>query len=276
MADHTSILHRIRSTGFLWPALFVIAGMALLVTLGNWQMERRAWKSDLIAKIAARGANPPLTARDLESLTCQPPGAPDPDLSCQYLTVRLQGTFDHGRERHVYGTFTTRPARGSSIAGFYVFTPFRIVGWDHDIVVNRGFVPEPRKNPASRQEGQIAGSSDITGLIRRAQPPGTFDATDNPRSNIFFVRDPVLLGLIPAPPSPSRPQPPFTVAARAWFYLDLAAPAPPSGLPHPSPGPATLTNRHLEYALTWYALAAALTGVFLVFARTRLQRAIEQ
>lgn len=271
MADPQGILKRARDARLVGPALAATAGFAVLVSLGNWQMSRRAWKADLTQKIAARGALSPLDHAALASLSCASPDTPDPELSCQFLPVSLMGRFDHARERHVYGTHTVQQGR-SSVAGYFVFTPFRVDGQAYEIVVNRGFVPEEQKEPASRTGGQIPGTLEIQGIIRRAQPPSLFDARDTADRNIHFVRDPVRLGLVPAPAAATASEPPLSPTSRAWFYVDLAAPAPPGGLPRPSPGPASLTNRHLEYALTWYGLAATLVGVFAAFARTRLGR----
>lgn len=281
MAAPQGILQRVREARLVWPATAAIASLAVLISLGNWQMSRRAWKSDLTQKIAARSVMSPLDPSALARLECAPPNAPDPDLSCQFLPVSLTGRFDHARERHVYGTLPIQHGR-ASIAGYYVFTPFRTDGLAYDIVVNRGFVPEEHKDPASRKDGQTLGTLIIQGIIRRAQPVSPFDARDTADRNIHFVRDPVRLGLVPAPAPVQAPgaatagEPPLSSASRAWFYVDLVAPTPLGGLPRPSPGPAMLTNRHLEYALTWYGLAATLVGVFAAFAVTRLVRRTER
>ena len=57
------------------------------------------------------------------------------------------------------------------------------------------------------------------------------------------------------------------------FFVDAEAePAPPGGWPRGGVTRLELPNRHLEYALTWYGLAAALVGVFLAFAAARWQQ----
>jgi surfeit locus 1 family protein len=261
---------RVGRLGLLWPALTTLAALALLIILGNWQMTRKAWKEDLIAKIAARGAMAPLTAAELSGLSCPPPEAPDPDLACQFYPVRLTGSFDHAHERHVFGTIGSKQG-GTGVAGYFVMTPVRARGLSDEIVVNRGFVAEVGKSPDSRAAGQVAGEMTIVGILRRAQARGWFDAADDTQRNIYFVRDPVELGLVPAAPSDGMPKPPLAPLSRACFYLDLSSPDPPGGLPHPSPGPPALTNRHLEYALTWYGLAAALASVFGAYAISRVK-----
>ena len=60
-------------------------------------------------------------------------------------------------------------------------------------------------------------------------------------------------------------------ATKAPFYIEQEAPVPPSGSPRPGKLKTNLPNNHLEYALTWFGLAAALTGVFAVFAWQKLR-----
>lgn len=260
---------KVRSARLLLPGLFALAALALLVGLGSWQLARKSWKDDLVARIAARGAAPPIGVEALSALSCAPEGVPDPEMSCQFLPVRLAGVFDHGRERHVYGLHALSPGR-PSVAGYFVMTPFRLTGADTVLVVNRGFVPEDRKAPETRHEGQVAGPVEITGLLRRAQPRVRFDAGDNAARNVYFVRSPVELGLVTETPQAGRPLFAIGPGSSAVFYVDLAAPTPPGDWPRPAPGPPPLVNRHLEYALTWYGLALTLIGVFAAFARSRV------
>src|SRR5690606_36283950 len=101
-----------------------------------------------LATIAERAAAAPLDWAGLSRLACRAPGEADPGLSCQYLRVRLEGTFDHARERHV---FVALPASAGFPGGpgYLVFTPFRPSGAGYDMVVNRGFVPEASKDPGT-------------------------------------------------------------------------------------------------------------------------------
>jgi surfeit locus 1 family protein len=54
------------------------------------------------------------------------------------------------------------------------------------------------------------------------------------------------------------------------FIVDAELdPGLPGGFPKGGVTRLELPNRHLEYALTWYGLAAALVAVFAAFAVTR-------
>ena len=47
-------LQRLRKARLLLPTMAALAGLAVLIGLGTWQMERKRWKEGLIAQIAAR------------------------------------------------------------------------------------------------------------------------------------------------------------------------------------------------------------------------------
>jgi surfeit locus 1 family protein len=132
-------------------------------------------------------------------------------------------------------------------------------GWT--VYVNRGFVPADRKDPATRPEGQVAGETTVTGLLRAPYDRSWFAPADNRAKNEWFSRDPVLYarasGIEPAKVAP------YIIDAK--FDAGL-----PGGLPQGGETIVDFPNNHLQYAITWYGLAAALAGVFFVFARGRL------
>jgi surfeit locus 1 family protein len=118
------------------------------------------------------------------------------------------------------------------------------------VVVNRGFVPEGRQNPNTRLQGQLSGAIDIVGVMRWPEAPGLFQPTDDVAHDLFFGRD---QGAI--------------AAAKGWgpvapFYVEQEAPPAPGGWPEVGRLQPILPNNHLQYALTWYALAVILVAVF--------------
>ena len=63
-------------------------------------------------------------------------------------------------------------------------------------------------------------------------------------------------------------------ALKGWgevapFYIEQEAPVPSGGLPHPSALKVQLRNDHLQYAITWYGLAATLAVMFAIWAWRR-------
>lgn len=255
--------------GLVALTIATLAALAVLVSLGSWQWQRKAWKEELIATIDSRATADPLPPERWVSLTCRPVNEAGLADSCEFTTVRLVGRFDHSGERHV---FTNAPP-GSTPGGpgYWVFTPFELAGADARLYVNRGFVPESRKDPQTRRGGQIAGEVEIIGQIRSAEQPGLFTGDSSPEANVWFLRNPrELLGASGADPGDlvqwQGPGP-----NGLDFYVDQIAPAPPGGLPAPRPSRIELPNRHLEYALTWWGLAVTLIGVYAAFVIGRLR-----
>ncbi len=140
--------------------------------------------------------------------------------------------------------------------GYWVFAPARSEAGAL-IVVNRGFVPEDRRDSATRGAGRLSGSVDLIGAMRWPERRGWFVPADSPAQNVWFLRDHVAIA-----------------ADKGWgevapFFIELEGPQPPGGLPRASALKVNLRNEHLQYAITWYGLAAALTVMFLFWLRGR-------
>lgn len=255
------MLSRLAQAKLLLPTIFTLVGLAILVGLGTWQWNRKTWKETILATLKTRGTGPALQATNLwPGLPCHDQlntGLANP---CEYQPVAIRGTFDHSRERHIFTAAPQVPGLGSG-RGFWVFTPLLLDGSGKTVFVNRGFVPEDRKEPAKRVLGQTSQSVEVAGLYRSAQERATFDGQNDPATNIWYVRSPNELW----PPQPEGP------INEMWAYIDQTGPVPAGGWPLPLAGKVELSNRHLEYAITWYGLAVTLAGVFGTYAWGRLK-----
>jgi surfeit locus 1 family protein len=245
--------HPDRSWRQFVPLIATGLACALLLGLGTWQMQRKGWKEQLLAAIDARGKLPPVQVKSIAALGCEPArGLLDP---CEFLPVSLAGQFLHAEERHIF-IAVPRQANGIGGPGYWVMTPFRLGSGDAALIgVNRGFVPLEKKSLESRGRASTGSTVEIAGLLRRAEPRATFSGANDVAGNVYYVRDPRELwsGLTPSP--------------HGVYYVDMTAPMPAGDLPYPLTGRIPIANRHLEYALTWYALAATLMVV--AFARFR-------
>jgi len=237
--------------GLLFPALLAFI---VLIGLGTWQVERKAWKEALIASLTERLAAPP-----------QAPPAPatwpslDP-ADAEYRRVKFTAQFDHAAEALIYGAASAfRP--DVSGPGYWVFTPARLTDGSL-VMVNRGFVPEDRKDAKSRTDGQVSAPVEITGALRWPDARHWFTPADDPAHNLWFSRDPQAIATAKG------------LGAVAPFFVEMEAPVPPGGLPSPGKIVVNLPDNHLQYAITWYGLAAALVGVFAVFAFGSRRRGI--
>jgi surfeit locus 1 family protein len=243
-------MQRLRAAGLVWPLALALPAFAMLIGLGTWQMQRKAWKEGLIAQIAARVHQPPVALAVLEKQTAS--------ASLEYARVRVRGTFRHDGEQLLW---EPDPRQGP---GYHVYTPLRLDD-GRFIVVNRGYVTEARKAPAARPEGQVPGEVEVVGLLREPGARAMFSPDHDARTGVWYWRD--FDGIAKAALGAD--------AGRAVRYmLDAeATPANPGGWPQGGVTRLNLPNRHLEYALTWYGLALTLLGVLAAFVLSRWRAA---
>ena len=219
----------------------LLAVLALLA-LGTWQVHRLRWKLDLIAAVDARVHAPPVPA---------PGPAAWPGLTAeadQYRHVLLRGTFDNGRETAVQAVTEAGP-------GFWILTPLRTEAGT-TVLVNRGFVPTDRRDPATRPAGEPSGPVTVVGLLRVTEPGGAFLRSNVPAEDRWYSRD---VAAIAARRGLSGPVAPY--------FVDADAAPNPGGLPVGGLTVVSFPNNHLVYALTWYALAVMLAGALAWAAR---------
>ena len=229
----------------LWPTVFALPAVLLLLGLGIWQVQRLHWKEGLIAeRRAATSAAPVPLPRG---------SAVSPDMEFRHVFAR--GVFLNDKEILVYAS----PRIGK--AGFDVLTP--LVETDGRIVfVNRGFVPVGLRNPATRAAGEIAGPVHVEGLLRLPPrgKPNWFVPDNDPGRNRWFWID---LPKMAAADGLKRVAP---------FYVDADARPNPGGWPQGGLTRVRLPNNHLQYALTWFSLAVALLVIYVLYHRDRGSR----
>lgn len=265
------MLQKLRDAGLVAPFVWALVGVALLVGLGKWQLNRKAWKEGLILTIAERSKSSPVVAETWDATRCDGKlEFADPN-SCEFRQVKLSGHFRHDAERHL---FTSGSSATGDKPGYIVMTPFvfSTPAGDRGIYVNRGFVPDSLKNKAERQDSNIDGYVEITGLIRSAEKRHTFTPQPDAERNVYHLRDPreFMDGqfAVAFTPKNGKPAPGLDPSI---FYIDQIGDPPASGYPRPSGGKVELSNRHLEYAFTWFGLAGTLIAVFTAFAVARLK-----
>jgi surfeit locus 1 family protein len=228
-------------------SLFMAAGLALLIGLGVWQLQRLEWKEGLIAKIEARVHAPPVILK--EAVARARAGE---DIS--YLRVKTAGRFDHSKERHVY-------AVTDEGVGWHVITPLATP--DGEVVlIDRGIVPDQLKDPATRPQGEIEGTVTVAGLARQPESQGRFTPDNEPEQNRWFWRD--LGGL-------TRSMFPGAQPEVAPFIVEAEKSDVPGGWPRGGATRLDIPNDHFQYAITWFLLAFCLVVVYAVYVRSRLR-----
>ena len=232
---------RPRWRGLILAGIATVISLAILISLGTWQLQRLAWKEGLIAQIEARaygdpGAILPEAAWDTFTKDAQ-----------EYRRVAVSGTFDYGNEVAVHGLLAGE-TRGQPLQGYYLLTPL-VLDTGATVIVNRGFVPTPLLEEAAEPAGPVT----VEGLVRASEEKAPFVPENDPVADDWFTRD---LGAIARARGLERVAP---------FYIDAALDE--SAPPWPRGGATVLEppNNHLQSAVTWFGLAAVLLVVFVVF-----------
>ncbi|MET4114359.1 surfeit locus 1 family protein [Bradyrhizobium sp. JR1.5] len=222
----------------LWLTVLSLAAIALLIALGVWQIERRAWKLALIDRVEQRVHAP---AQPIPSPAAWPTVSAAND---EYRHVSVSGRFMHDRETLVQAVTEEGP-------GYWVLTPLRRDDGTL-VLVNRGFAPSDRRDVSTRRDGNPQGEVEITGFLRVTEPKGGFLRTNVPEHNRWYSRDVTAIA-----------------AARgldhvAPFFVDADAGSQSGSGPIAGLTVISFPNNHLIYALTWFALAFMLAGRLIV------------
>lgn len=228
--------------------LLVIGGLGLaaLIGLGSWQLQRKAWKEGILATIEARIAAEPAAGL---------PAALDPEAD-KYTPVRLSGEIG-AEELHVLISFK------EDGAGYRVISPFTLED-GRRILLDRGFIPAPAKG-AERQ----AGPATVEANIHWPEETDSYTPAPDAEANIWYARDAARM----AAELGTEPVMAVLRAAPDWqdagALAGQGAPRVVSDMGAPRPVPVSteaIPNNHLQYAITWFSLAfiwAAMTLYFL-------------
>ena len=238
-----------QARGLLLLSACSAAALAVLIGLGLWQLQRLQWKEGLIAQIEARVKAEPVSLKEAVARA-----SAGEDVS--YLRVRTEGLFDNAKERYLFAVSDGTP-------GWHVITPLRTA--DGEVVlVDRGFVPDAFRDPASRPQGELRDTVVVTGLARPPETQGLFIPNNEIPQNRWFWRD-----------LKSMTRSMFWEGVKdvAPFLLEAEKSDVPGGRPLGGQTRLDLPNNHLQYAITWFALALCLVVIYVIYVRTRLKAA---
>jgi surfeit locus 1 family protein len=203
-------------------AALAVAGAALFIRLGFWQLDRLGQRRARNALLSARLAAPPARWSDTTAI--------------RYRRVTLSGIPDYDREIVLVG----RSRRGSP--GVNLVTPVRLPGSDTAVLVNRGWVYSPDGTSVDHARWREGNTLTVEGYVEAFNDPGPGDLP---------ARQPVARRLSHVAAAARFPYP---IAPAYVVAVDAGKPPRPdapvrSRLPTPDDGP------HLGYALQWFAFA---------------------
>ncbi|WP_312160203.1 SURF1 family cytochrome oxidase biogenesis protein [Phenylobacterium sp.] len=216
----------------------VAVSLVILIGLGGWQLQRLHWKEALLARVGALQAAPATSG--VAAMEQMGAGA---DLD--FARVRLECP---GLASAPYlELFSVREGK----AGSRLISACRTAGGRYNsILVDRGFVGD---DVSARPRVNVSDTTpvEIVGVLRAPEAGNLFSPPNDVTANRWYVRDTAAMANALQADAPA---PLFLMAETSsnpeWTALD------------PAPLPAEISNRHLEYALTWFGLAAALVGVY--------------
>jgi cytochrome oxidase assembly protein ShyY1 len=218
-------------------SLITLVMLIVLVGLGVWQLQRKQEKQELIAALTAQlnAAPVPLPAKSMwGGLTARD--------EFRRVTFLAQSVAISDAS-----VFASGSALRSDVSGLGVwnFTPVQTASGE-TVVVNRGFIPDGIRLPSQMNREPVT----LTGYVRFPEKPGWFGAHEDVAKRLWFVRDHQAMA-----------------QALGWgevapFYVDLEAPVPSSGWPKPGALEVHLRDQHLQYAITWFGLAAVVAIAF--------------
>ncbi|HET7410284.1 MAG TPA: SURF1 family protein [Paracoccaceae bacterium] len=212
-----------------------VIGLAMLLALGIWQVQRLGEKQALIAEIEERLAAPPVAL----------PADPQPERD-RLLRVTVRGRVG-AEELHVITSL--RPLG----AGYRVISPFTLDD-GRRVLLDLGYVPQDMKDPASRPPQGSAGVTQVTGVLLWPRETDGFTPEPDLDRNIWFARNVETM-------ADALETEPLMIVAESHGLGEWPRPVPPG---------VDLPNRHLEYALTWFGLAIAWAVMTVLFIRTEL------
>jgi surfeit locus 1 family protein len=227
----------------LWPTVVTLPAVVLMIGLGVWQLQRLAWKTEIIDTFESRVAAEP---------TAPPAGLTAADMGAwRFRRVAATGAFLHDKEVQITG----KPYKGT--AGFHVITPF-VTEDGLTILVNRGWVPSEQRRPDTRPNTLVPAPAAIDGVVREAGVKGYFVPENEPQNDVWFTVRPVEIASHLALTGP---------VATGYFVDQLMEGERPTTLPYGARRTITVRNEHLQYAITWFLLAIALVAVYVVWHR---------
>jgi cytochrome oxidase assembly protein ShyY1 len=231
--------------------VFTLAMVAVFVGLGVWQLQRRVEKHALIAALTERLAAAPVPLPSPAQWSALTPSHDE------FRRVRFTATYASGPDAMVYSS-------GSAVRddisgpGTWAFLPARL-STGQSVVINAGFVQNTMQDRALQDravsELKTGQPVTMTGYLRFPEKGGMLTPSPSQDKRLWFARDASAM-----------------TQALGWekvapFYIDLETPVPASGVPKPGPLDVHLKDDHMQYAITWFGLAAAVLIAFGVWWR---------
>ena len=223
----------------------VIIALSILLTLGTWQANKVASKTARIERLEAGLVAAPMPL----------PSHVDDPLALEYRRVTFTGVVSSEAPIRVYGTNT----RGK--AGYFLYLPVK-TQFGPAVLVNFGWVPDYNKEIIALPSGTQA----LSGVVRTSAVAGSWTPPNDLIKGVWYAADVYKMAEH------------FGLGSKDFYPLRIFLDhrGEPGSLPRGSQVRIDIPNNHFQYALTWYGLAAAMMGVFIVFGLQRGRQTLKK
>jgi cytochrome oxidase assembly protein ShyY1 len=234
-------------------ALFTLVMVALFIGLGVWQLQRRVEKHALIAALSERVSAAPVALPPPSEWRSLDPARDE------FRRVSFTATYASLPDAMVYsaGSAVREDVSGP---GTWAFLPAHVASGE-TIVIDTGFVTNTMQERAVEDRAVtklVTGEPvTLTGYLRFPEAAGLLTPAPSRDKRLWFTRDHLAMART------------LGWGEVAPFYVDLETPVPANGIPMPGPLSPHLRDEHMQYAITWFTLAAALMIAFAVWLRGR-------
>jgi len=235
------VRHHPRPPPRLWPIILAtLAGTAILLGLGIWQVQRLHWKEGLLAELAQKAKSEPVDLATAEAVYRAG--------NAEFLKVRFRATYKHDAGMKMISTY-----EGGQ--GWTIITPAASSD-GFAVIVDRGRLPGQRLEHFDKPPGEV----ELTGVVRvYNHGQAYFDPDNDPKANNWYWWDVPAMLAAAQMPAGLKPLP---------FVVQLLPGTVAAEFPQPPEPRANLANNHLGYAITWFGLAITLLAVAGVYIRT--------
>jgi cytochrome oxidase assembly protein ShyY1 len=240
-----------RRPGIIGFGIATLIIVATLLSLGFWQLQRRGEKHALIAALDARITEAPVALPSSDRWSTMSAA------SDEFRRVTFTATYKPQPDAMVYSSGSgVRPDVPGAVT--WAFLPAALPN-GATVVINTGFVQNTMQDRAQQDrvvKTLLTGAPvTMTGYLRYPETAGTLTPHDDVAKRLWFNRDQRAMASA------------LGWGAVAPFYVDLEIPVPANGIPKPGPLVVRLKDDHMQYAITWFSLAAAVVIAFGVWTR---------
>lgn len=218
-------------SGLFLISIFALAALGVLLSLGTWQLQRLAWKEDLLETIDARAKAAPVPLTQALALDNK-----------DYVRVSVAGSYHASDVQRMYHV-------QDGVLGWKVLAPFKAtngkVYW-----ADRGFVRDQEETPLKPPAGEVQ----LAAALRTTYlPQGLFTPDNVPGKRQWYWFDQTALDAAAG------------VKSQPGLVLQLDASDHAGQWPLAKPAVPKLSNKHFGYAMTWFGLAITLLCVYIAY-----------